>query len=56
MNYRNRLKNKIRIVSKIGASSMTHPETVRLNLRKLELLAIELCDLRNQGKDVGLVC
>lgn len=55
MNYRERLKNKKRIVIKIGSSSLTHPETGRLNLRKLEVLARELCDLRNQGKDVVLV-
>ena len=55
MNYRERLKNKKRIVIKIGSSSLTHSETGRLNLRKLEVLARELCDLRNQGKDVILV-
>ena len=55
MNYRERLKNKKRIVIKIGSSSLTHPETGRLNLRKLEVLARELSDLRNQGKDVILV-
>lgn len=55
MNYRERLKNKKRIVIKIGSSSLTHSETGRLNLRKLEVLARELCDLRNQGKDVVLV-
>lgn len=55
MNYRELLKNKQRIVIKIGTSSLTHPETGRLNLRKLEVLARELSDLRNQGKDVVLV-
>lgn len=55
MNYRERLKNKKRIVIKIGSSSLTHSETGRLNLRKLEVLARELSDLRNQGKDVILV-
>ena len=55
MNYRERLKNKKRILIKIGSSSLTHPETGRLNLRKLEVLARELSDLRNQGKDVILV-
>ncbi len=50
MNYRERLKNKKRIVIKIGSSSLTHPETGRLNLRKLEVLARELCDLRNQER------
>ena len=52
MNYRERLKDKKRIVIKIGSSSLTHSETGRLNLRKLEVLARELSDLRNQGKDV----
>lgn len=55
MNYRERLKDKKRIVIKIGSSSLTHSETGKLNLRKLEVLARELSDLRNQGKDVILV-
>ncbi|HIZ23522.1 MAG TPA: glutamate 5-kinase [Candidatus Blautia faecigallinarum] len=55
MDYRERLKQKQRIVIKIGTSSLTHPETGRLNLRKLEVLVRELSDLRNQGKDVVLV-
>ena len=55
MNYRERLKDKKRIVIKIGSSSLTHSETGRLNLRKLEVLARELSDLRNQVKDVILV-
>ena len=38
MNYRERLKDKKRIVIKIGSSSLTHSETGRLNLRKLEVL------------------
>ena len=55
MNYRERLKDKKRIVIKIGSSSLTHMETGRLNLRKLEVLARELSDLHNQGKDIVLV-
>lgn len=55
MNYRERLKDKKRIVVKIGSSSLTHPQTGRLNLNKLEVLVRELSDLRNQGKDVVLV-
>ena len=55
MNYRERLKDKKRIVIKIGSSSLTHSQTGRLNLRKLEVLVRELGDLRNQGKDVVLV-
>ena len=34
---------------------LTHAETGKLNLRKLEILVRELGDLRNQGKDVVLV-
>ena len=55
MNYRERLKDKKRIVIKIGSSSLTHSQTGRLNLRKMEVLVRELGDLRNQGKDVVLV-
>lgn len=55
MDYRERLKDKKRIVIKIGTSSLTHAETGRLNLRKLEVLVREISDLHNQGKDVVLV-
>ena len=55
MNYREKLKDKKRIVVKIGSSSITHPETGALNLTKLEILVRELCDLKNTGKDVILV-
>ena len=54
-NYRERLKDKKRIVIKIGSSSLIHAETGRLDFRKLETLARELSDLHNQGKDVVLV-
>ena len=47
MNDRERLKDKKRIVIKIGSSSLTHAETGKLNLRKLEILVRELGDLRN---------
>lgn len=55
MNNREILKNKQTIVVKVGTSSLIHNETGRLNLIKLEKLIRELCDLRNQGKDVVLV-
>lgn len=55
MNLREQLKDKKRIVVKIGSSSITHPETGALNLTKLEVLVRELCDLKNTGKDVILV-
>ena len=38
MNYREQLKDKKRIVVKIGSSSLTHSETGLLNLEKLEKL------------------
>lgn len=44
-----------RVVVKIGSSSLQHPETGDMNLIKMEHLARELCDLRNQGMDVCLV-
>jgi glutamate 5-kinase len=52
---RSKLKDKKRIVIKIGTSSLTHSETGRLNLSKLELLVREISDLHNQGKEVVLV-
>lgn len=55
MLIREQLKDKKRIVIKIGSSSLTHPETGSLNLEKLERLVRILTDLRNQGKDVILV-
>ena len=53
--YRERLKDKKRIVVKIGSSSLQHPETGDLDYIKLEVLVRELCNLKNQGKDVVLV-
>ncbi|MGN0430731.1 MAG: glutamate 5-kinase [Lachnospiraceae bacterium] len=53
--YRELLKDKKRIVVKIGSSSLQHPETGDLDYTKLEKLVRELCDLRNRGKDVVLV-
>lgn len=55
MNLRDNLKDKKRIVIKIGSSSLTHTETGRLNLMKMEILVRELADLHNQGKDVIVV-
>ena len=55
MNLRDKLKDKKRIVIKIGSSSLTHTETGRLNLMKMEILVRELADLHNQGKDVIVV-
>ncbi len=52
---REALKDKKRIVVKIGSSSLTHKETGDLNLAKMEKLVRVLTDLRNQGKEVILV-
>ncbi|MDF2473282.1 MAG: glutamate 5-kinase [Anaerocolumna sp.] len=49
------LKDKKRIVIKIGSSSLTHWETGSINLLKMEKLVRVLTDLQNQGKDVILV-
>ena len=55
MNYREELKNKKRIVIKIGSSSLTHKETGFLNFEKLEKLARVLTNLCGMGKEVILV-
>lgn len=55
MQTRELLKEKKRIVIKIGSSTITHEQTGSLNLMKLEKLIRVLVDLRNQGKEVVLV-
>lgn len=55
MNYRECLKDKKRIVVKIGSSSLTHSETGNIDLSKLEKLVRVLTNIRNMGKDVVLV-
>lgn len=54
-NTREMLKDKKRIVVKIGSSSLTHEATGNLNLAKMEKLVRVLTDIRNQGKEVILV-
>lgn len=49
------IKDKKRIVVKIGSSSLQHSETGDLDYIRLEKLVRELCDIRNQGKEVVLV-
>ena len=49
------LKDKRRIVIKIGSSSLTHAETGDLNLAKIERLIRVISDLRGKGKEVVLV-
>lgn len=52
---RSRLKEKKRVVVKIGSSSLTYPQTGEVNLIKLEKLVRELCDFRSRGMEVVLV-
>ena len=52
---REALKDKKRIVVKIGSSSLQHKETGDIDYIRLEKLVRELCDIRNQGKEVVLV-
>lgn len=54
MNNRSQLKNKNRVVIKIGSSSLTYP-TGKMNLNKMDKLTRQIADLKNQGKDVILV-
>ncbi|MEG0962740.1 MAG: glutamate 5-kinase [Lachnospiraceae bacterium] len=55
MDTKKNLKNKKRVVVKIGSSSLNHAKTGNLNFTKLEKLVRELCDIRNQGIDICLV-
>lgn len=52
---REQMKNKKRIVVKIGSSSLTHRETGDMDYIRMEKLVRELSDIRNQGKEVILV-
>ncbi len=49
------LKEKKRIVIKIGSSSLTHKETGDMDYIRMEKLVREISDIRNQGKEVVLV-
>ena len=55
MNNREKLKDKQRIVVKVGTSSLIHKATGNINLFRLEKLVRVLTDLHNSGKDVILV-
>lgn len=52
---REQIKDKKRIVVKIGSSSLTHRETGDMDYIRMERLVRELSDIRNQGKEVILV-
>lgn len=53
--YRRELKDKKRIIIKLGTSTITHEESGSLNLMKLEKLVRVVSDIRNQDKDVIIV-
>lgn len=55
MNSRDILKDKKRIVVKVGSSTLTHESTGNLNLTKVEKLVRILSDIHNSGKEVILV-
>ncbi|MCR4585096.1 MAG: glutamate 5-kinase [Lachnospiraceae bacterium] len=53
--FRELIKSKKRVVVKIGSSSLRHRETGDFDYIKMETLVRELCNIRNQGRDVILV-
>lgn len=53
--YRSEVKDKKRIVIKIGSSSLMHEGTGRINLSKIEKLVRIIVDIKNSGRDVVLV-
>lgn len=55
MNKREMIKDKKRVVIKIGSSSLMHASTGGQDLIKMERLVRELTDMRNRGIDVILV-
>ena len=55
MSRRAGLRNRKRIVVKVGSSSLLHSSTKRLDYHKIDVLVRELSDLKNRGKDVILV-
>ena len=50
MSYRQGLKDRQRIVVKVGSSSLLHSSTHRLDYHKIDVLVRELSDLKNRGK------
>lgn len=55
MTERDKLKNKQRIVIKVGSSTITYPENGTINYSKLEKLVRIIADIHNMGKEVVLV-
>lgn len=54
-NYWEKIKNKKRIVVKVGSSTLTHKDTGNLNYSQLEKLVRAISDLKSSGKEVILV-
>ena len=52
---RSKLKSARRIVIKVGTSTLAHPQTVKLNLYRIEHLIREIADLHNEGREIILV-
>ena len=52
---RENLKDKKRIVFKVGSSTLTHKETGAVDLVKMEKFVRILTDLHNQGKEIVVV-
>ena len=52
---RKQLKNAKRIVVKVGTSTLTYPETGKLNLERIDKFAFELADLVGQDKEIIFV-
>lgn len=55
VNYFERIKDKKRIVIKVGSSTLTHKNTGNLNYSILEKLVRAISNLKNAGKEVILV-
>ena len=55
MRNREMLKDKKRIVIKVGTSTITYAETGNINLEKLEKFVRILINLRNKGKEIIVV-
>ena len=54
-NFWEKIKDKKRIVVKVGSSTLTHKDTGNLNYTQLEKLVRAISDLKNSGKEVILV-
>lgn len=55
MDFRKALRDKKKIVIKVGTSTITYPQSGAINLGKLEKFVRILVNLRNQGKEVIVV-